>query len=274
MMDLALDLGVIKSSGPIPPLPDPVDPPVETDPILAYFQSTGADGAYYTPWDKSSLFQDAEGTIPVVNSGDPVGLILDVSGNNKHFKQTVSSQRGTWQGDHILLDGVDDHYRTDVGAFALDGRHIQLWCVVSMVARASWILGWPPTPTIHQGPWGTHGMGCSHAGTNRQEYFVSRGSTVASTANVPETSGLGLHRADTLQGIYTINEDPTVTLNRSGTTTYATPLPLILGAEANVGRLLTGSFYGAVVVIDANGATGSDRDNITTEIASRGGLTL
>ena len=95
-------------------------PSGDVDPILAYFQSTGADGAYYTPWDKSTLFQDEAGTIPVVNDGDPVGLMLDVSGNNKHFKQAISASRPQYRTDGIYhwleFDGVDDYLTTGVQA--------------------------------------------------------------------------------------------------------------------------------------------------------------
>ena len=82
--------------------------PVETDPILAYFQSTGADGAYYTPWDKSTLFQDVAGTIPVVNDGDPVARLSDISGNGCHATTSVSSKRPNYSGGLIIPDGVDD----------------------------------------------------------------------------------------------------------------------------------------------------------------------
>lgn len=88
-------------------------PSGDVDPILAYFQSTGANGAYYTPWDKSTLFQDTAGTIPVVNDGDPVGLMLDASGNGRHLTQTISASRPLYKTDGvyhwILFDGVDDH---------------------------------------------------------------------------------------------------------------------------------------------------------------------
>lgn len=246
---------------------------VITDPILSYFQNTGVDGAYYTTWDKSTLFQDAEGMIPVEQMGDPVGRISDVSGNNKHLKQAISSRRGTWQGDHILFDGVDDHYRTELGAFALDGRQIQLWCMLDKNAGAAQILYWPPNPTTHSGPWGTHGMSSSATGQDRREYFVQR-SSLAATAPDGDSNGIKLHRSDTLQGTYTVNENINTSAIRLGTTTYSEPLPLILGANAAGGQVLSGKFFGAVVIIDANGATGADREMITAVIAARGGLTI
>ncbi|MEQ3723516.1 hypothetical protein [Alcanivorax sp.] len=51
---------------------------------------SGEPGVWLDPGDISTLFQDAEGTIPVRFDGDPVGLILDKSGNNNHVGQSGS----------------------------------------------------------------------------------------------------------------------------------------------------------------------------------------
>ena len=39
----------------------------------------GKQGVWYDPSDKSTLFQDVAGTVPVTKDGDPVGLMLDKS---------------------------------------------------------------------------------------------------------------------------------------------------------------------------------------------------
>src|SRR5690554_1820405 len=44
----------------------------------------GETGFLFDPSDKQALFQDASGTIPVENDGDPVGLMQDKSGNDIH----------------------------------------------------------------------------------------------------------------------------------------------------------------------------------------------
>lgn len=71
----------------------------------------GKQGVWYDPSDKSTLFQDVAGTIPVVNDGDPVALMLDKSGSGNHAEQTTSTSRpihkiNTTKG--IYFDGVDD----------------------------------------------------------------------------------------------------------------------------------------------------------------------
>ena len=76
----------------------------------------GEQGAFYIPQPivlgTQSLFQDAAGTTPVTADGDPVGRMLDQSGNGNHATQTVSGARPTYRTDGALhwleFDGVDD----------------------------------------------------------------------------------------------------------------------------------------------------------------------
>lgn len=66
----------------------------------------------YRPWDLSTLFQDAAGTIPVTADGQPVGLILDKSPAGNHLSTLVLAQRPTYQTDGVkswlFFDGIDD----------------------------------------------------------------------------------------------------------------------------------------------------------------------
>lgn len=83
------------------------------DAILALF-AAGKQGVWYDPSDKSTLFQDVAGTVPVTKDGDPVALMKDKSGNGNHAVQTVSAARPTYQTDGVLhwlsFDGVDDYF--------------------------------------------------------------------------------------------------------------------------------------------------------------------
>jgi hypothetical protein len=74
-------------------------------------------GAWFDPSDLSTMFQDAAGTTPVTAAGQPVGLILDKSGNGYHASQATSTARPLFQidgsGKHYLaFDGVDDYLST------------------------------------------------------------------------------------------------------------------------------------------------------------------
>lgn len=82
--------------------------------------SGGEQGAWYDPSDLSTLFQDAAGTTPVTSDGDPVGLMLDKSGNNNHASQSTTAAKPVYRTDGTLhwleLDGVDDRLSVPVAA--------------------------------------------------------------------------------------------------------------------------------------------------------------
>jgi hypothetical protein len=76
----------------------------------------GTQGVWYDPSDLSTVFQDAAGTIPGVVD-QPVGLILDTSGNGNHALQAVSGDRPTLRSSNGLywlefVAGVNDELRT------------------------------------------------------------------------------------------------------------------------------------------------------------------
>ena len=74
----------------------------------------GVLGVWFDPSDLSTLFQDAAGTIPVTADGDPVGLMLDKSGNGNHATQAVSGSKAVYRTDGVLHwldpDGADDFF--------------------------------------------------------------------------------------------------------------------------------------------------------------------
>lgn len=79
----------------------------------------GEQGAWFDPNDLSTLFQDAAGTIPVTAVGQPVGLVLDKSGNGNNASQTNETQKPTLQqnaetGAYFLrFDGSNDVLSTN-----------------------------------------------------------------------------------------------------------------------------------------------------------------
>ncbi len=83
--------------------------------VAALF-SGGDGGIWLDPSDLSTLFQDAAGSIPVASAGDPVGLMLDKSGNGNHVTAATDAARPIYQtsgGLHwIEGDGVDDELAT------------------------------------------------------------------------------------------------------------------------------------------------------------------
>lgn len=63
-------------------------------------------GAMWCPWDKSTLFQDAAGTVPVLQDGDPVRLMLDAFGSGHNWVAPSDAARPTYRdGEHPYLQG-------------------------------------------------------------------------------------------------------------------------------------------------------------------------
>jgi hypothetical protein len=76
----------------------------------------GTQGVWYDPSDLSTVFQDAAGTIAGAVD-QPVGRILDISGNGNHASQAVSGDRPTLRSSGGLywlefVAGVNDELRT------------------------------------------------------------------------------------------------------------------------------------------------------------------
>jgi hypothetical protein len=73
----------------------------------------GEKGVWYDISDLSTLFQDSAGTIPVTGDGQPVGRVLDKSGNNIHATQATDGNRPTYRVDvnglaYLQFDGIND----------------------------------------------------------------------------------------------------------------------------------------------------------------------
>ena len=61
------------------------------------------NGAWFTPEDMSTMFQDAAGTTPVTAMEQPVGKVLDISGNGNHATQSVTASRPVISARYNLL---------------------------------------------------------------------------------------------------------------------------------------------------------------------------
>ena len=70
--------------------------------------AAGEQGAWYDPSDMSTLFQDSAGTTPVTAVEQPVGLVLDKSGNGNHASQPTAAARPVLSARKNLLTYSED----------------------------------------------------------------------------------------------------------------------------------------------------------------------
>lgn len=100
--------------------------------------------AFYDPADMASLFQDGAGTVPVTASGQPVGRMLDKSGNGRHFTQNMGGPRPTYIENgglkYLAFDGVDDNLYN--GNFALGGTFDRITAISNSDDPDSFIGWW------------------------------------------------------------------------------------------------------------------------------------
>ncbi|MCP3653592.1 MAG: hypothetical protein GY766_01655, partial [Herbaspirillum sp.] len=137
------------------------------------------------PSDTSTLFQDAAGTVPVASAGDPVGLVLDKSGNGNHLTAPSDAARPVYQTDgtyHWLqFDGVDDQLEAAT-RFGLVANPALL--VVSGVRPISyyaannriWHIGATNTFKTISGALGTDGLSWRHNNGFRKFEVIPVGS--------------------------------------------------------------------------------------------------
>ena len=146
----------------------------------------GKQGVWYDPSDKSTLFQDVSGTVPVTKDGDPVALMRDKSGNGNHAVQSVSTSRPVYKTDGILhwleFDGVDDHFATESGVVL--PKATDFWFAVNTTGAAQAAYMYDFRPVI-------------------SEFFRGAGITGAAKELYPNTGRL---YANNLNGVYAFKD--------------------------------------------------------------------
>lgn len=82
------------------------------------FFAGGENGLWYRFADIDTLYQDTSMTVPVAADNDPVGAIVDKSGNGVNGLQAVSGERVSFKTspNRINFDRVDDNIDIDFGA--------------------------------------------------------------------------------------------------------------------------------------------------------------
>ena len=236
--------------------------------------ANGEVGTWYEPRDITTLFQDAAGTIPVTADGQPVGKILDKSGNGNHASQSVSSKRPTYRdvggvqwlefdgADDILVTGNIDFTQTDKMSVFSQVRHtnsdqgiICEFTDVSTTAGAFSLFAGNSNPDRIYA-WSTA------SGGNVQNYISTRSFPTPSTVTSTVLIDRAAQNAETIL-IPRLNGEPAqidFILFNSQTGNFAND-SLYIGARGRGGSHLEGKIYGLIV----RGVTSTAQEVTDTE---------
>lgn len=194
---------------------------------IALMFNSGETGAWYDPFDTSTLFQDAAGTISVTADGDPVGYMGDKSGNGNHCIQSDADKRPIYRTDGTLhwleFDGVNDFLTVAAPSFKIDKMTTMFAGEIVTSGRfcsfaSLTFIDFASTEAILI-------AGTSDASTRSIAMFVNNNSATIDTG---EGSPLAVYEA--------IADEPDITVRRDGANTVTT-------SSISVDETNTGDFY-------------------------------
>lgn len=252
------------------------------DPLI--FFANGEQGGLYDPSDLTTLFQDAAGTIPVTADGDPVGLMLDKSGNGNHLTQAATASRPTYRTDGTLhwlgFDGADDGMLTSA---PVDFSATDKMTIIAGASKGSRPPG--STAIMCELSYATEAnTGSAFMASNGSEergwYSSSRGSAANNTGQI---ALVALTAAD--KAVVSALHDIPASLSRirrngvygtdgvgdKGSGNFRSA-PLYVGRRNNAALPFLGNIYGLLI----RGALteGADLTDAETWMAAKAGVTL
>lgn len=243
-----------------------------------YLFLNGEQGVWYDPSDKSTLFQDVAGTVPVTKDGDPVALMRDKSGNGNHAVQSVSTSRPVYKTDGVLhwlqFDGVDDSFSTDV--FAFNSGFTTVSTAVKVVNKA--VLGIVAEYTNSSELVSNNNIRFSLQAPPYNQtsfcyisYSVQARYLLKSTETTFPTTRAMVATHDRYKGVakLLVSGKPQVEQEESGYSSVLSPDKLHIGSRQGTAWFFRGSMYG-LVVSDAE----SDALELMQYMESKSGVTL
>lgn len=249
------------------------------DPLSLF--ATGEVGVYYDPSDMSTLFQDSAGTTPVTAAGQPVGLMLDLSGNGHHASQPTASNRPILQesgGKYSLkFDGVDDFMSNAAIDFSGTDK-ISAWVGITRLSSSVSLA--IETATDHNSTNGTLALVSGTDGVTVDGFTSkSRGSLISTfgayMSYVPMAVSHSLYLTHDISGdISTIHVDGVAGTDGTqdkGTGNFGN-YPLYIASRAGTSLFFNGNIYSLIIagaLYDANTVAKTNQ-----YVAKKTGVTL
>ncbi|MFB9149529.1 hypothetical protein [Roseovarius ramblicola] len=236
-------------------------------------------GAWYDPSDLSTLFQDSAGTTPVTSHGDPVGRVLDKSGNGNHATQAVSASRPVYQTDDTLrwlkFDGVDDFLETPIITPSTD--KVQVFSGVDVISLSVAEI----SMLMEIGSTGFNAVNMQvPTNVNGEVRFSASDSSVV---YLSETNGVAAPLAAVIAGLgdldgnpqarHRINQGAYATAGTGGTTANIAANEMFVGAQGGFTRYWAGDLYSLVVRFGPN-LTTQQIERAEQFVAGKTGVTL
>jgi hypothetical protein len=226
--------------------------------------SGGTAGAWYDPSDLSSMSQDTAGATPAALN-QPVGRILDKSGNGLHLTQATAGARPTLRQDgsnryYLEFDAIDDR----LTSASVASGNFQTLLLAAIVTTNGMLLN----ATV----------GANDRITVRPATTGTPTTTSFYNGAATGKSGAGAATAQLING--TVNKTgPVITTRLNGVdqvgTTAVTPTATVgtsLGASTSGTLFFGGACYGALQI--ARALTAEERAALETFMGAKIGLVL
>ena len=232
--------------------------------------SNGEQGAWYDPSDLTTLYQDSAGTTPVTADGDPVGLMLDKSGNDNHASQATSASRPVYRTDGVLhwleSDGIDDRLILPTSTIGGPSDSNSMF-TASLTTSGFYLLGAKDDLGVMMLPEAEGFRALVHTGViaiaGAKTGIFPRGTTVVGSSVVNLAAGtIDLH----LSNGYTAS-----TSFSPNNKTIPADLSLFDRGEQAI-SMYAGRFYGAIITNSIVSA--SKRSSTEQYLAQKSGVTL
>ena len=244
----------------------------------------GTEGAWYDPSDLSTLFQFSSGTTPVTAAGQPVGLMLDKSGNGNHATQAISAKRPIYtEGSGLswlAFDGVGDGMATAAIDFTATDE-MTVFTGVRKLSNAAegHILEFSSNFDSNDSTFGIQAPGGISAVADSAYVGISKG-TVKSFTGIA-LSSFPAPISNVVSLLSDISAD-TITLRVNGTQVSTSALnqgtgnygnyPLYIGARASSSRFFKGNLYG--LIIHGKAASADEIASTEAYMAAKTGVTV